>query len=149
MLLSERFKGRDLSPFYEQLRARGRELGIVFNTHTLLSNSRLALAASEYARDVNHYETFHENMFQAYFTEGLDIGDPGVIASVAANSGIDGKEALAHVNEGRYAPRLAQAAREGRTLGLTGIPLFIVNNQYKITGAQPIDVFRNFLDKMK
>ncbi len=77
MLLSERFKGYDLSSFYNQLRERGKEVGVVFGTHTLLSNSRLALMASEYARDKNRYDSFHENIFHAYFTEGLDIGKAG------------------------------------------------------------------------
>jgi predicted DsbA family dithiol-disulfide isomerase len=149
MLLSERFKGRDLSSFYEQLRARGREVGIVFNTHTLLSNSRLALQAGEYARDQGLYDAFHENMFHAYFTESLDIGNPDVIAAVAAKSGLNAKETLAAVKDGRYASRLVEASKEGQLLGLTGIPLFIVNNKYKIVGAQPIEVFRDFLSKIK
>ncbi len=149
MLLSERFKGRDLSSFYEQLRARGNEVGIVFNIHTLLSNSRLALMASEYARDMGKYDAFHENIFHAYFTESLDIGNPDVIAAVAAKSGLDAKETLAAVSDGRYASRLDEARREGQLLGLTGIPLFIINNQYKIVGAQPLEVFRDFFDKMK
>jgi predicted DsbA family dithiol-disulfide isomerase len=148
-LLSERFKGRDLSSFYEQLRARGKEAGIAFNTHTLLSNSRLALMASEYARDQGHHDSFHGNMFSAYFTEGQDIGHPDVIAAIAVKSGLDAKETLAAAKDGRYASRLDEAGREGQLLGLTGIPLFIVNNKYKIVGAQPIDVFRDFLDKMK
>jgi predicted DsbA family dithiol-disulfide isomerase len=149
MLLSERFKGRDLAPFYEQLRARGRETGVVFNMHTLLSNSRLALMASEYARDMDRHDAFHEQMFHAYFTEGLDIGNPDVIAAIAEKSGLEAKETLAAANDGRYAARLEEAGREGQLIGLTGIPLFIVNNQYKIVGAQPIEVFRDFLDKMK
>ncbi len=149
MLLSERFKGRDLSQFYEQLKARGKEVGVVFNTHTLLSNSRLALLASEYARDIGRYEAFHENIFHAYFTESLDIGHPDVLAAIAAKSGLDTKEMLAAVNDGRYASRLDEIAREGRLIGLTGVPLFIVNNQYKIVGAQPIEVFRNLLEKLK
>jgi len=149
MLLAERFKGRDLTPFYEQLNNRGKELSIVFNTHKLLSNSRLALMASEYARDAGAYEAFHENMFHAYFTEGLDIGNREVIASVAAKSGLDGKEMLAAAGDGRYESRLDDARREGESLGLTGIPLFIVNNKYKIVGAQPLGVFREFLDKVK
>lgn len=149
MLLSERFKGRDLSRFYEQLKARGKEVGVVFNTHTLLSNSRLALMASEYARDAGAYEAFHENMFHAYFTEGLDIGSMDVIAAVAAKSGMAGKELLAAASDGRYKLRLEEAAKEGRLIGLTGIPLFIVNNQHKIVGAQTIEVFRNLLNKLK
>jgi predicted DsbA family dithiol-disulfide isomerase len=149
VLLSERFKGRDLSSFYEQLRVRGNEVGIVFNVHTLLSNSRLALMASEYARDMNKYDAFHENIFHAYFTESLDIGHLDVIASVAAKSGLDATEMIIAVNDGRYASRLDESRREGQLLGLTGIPLFIINNQYKIVGAQSLEVFRDFFDKMK
>ncbi len=149
VLLSERFKGRDLSSFYEQLRMRGNDVGIVFNIHTLLSNSRKALMASEYARDMGRYEAFHENIFHAYFTESLDIGHLDVIASVAAKSGLDATEMLIAVNDGRYASRLDESRREGQLLGLTCIPLFIVNDQYKIVGAQPLEVFRDFFDKMK
>jgi len=149
MLLSERFKGYDLSSFYEQLRGRGKEVGVVFNTHTILSNSRLALMASEYARDMGKYDSFHENMFHAYFTEGLDIGKPDVIVAVAKKSGLDEKEIITFAHDGRYAPRLNEARKEGELLGLTGIPLFIINNKYQITGAQPIETFRNLLDRIK
>ncbi len=149
MPLAERFRGMNLAPFYANLRARGKELSIVFNEHTLLSNSRLALMASEYARDRGLYEAFHENMFLAYFTQSRDIGHPDVIGDVAAESGLDAKETLAAAEDGRYASRLADASKEGRLLGLTGIPLFIVNNKYQITGAQPLDVFRDFLNKLK
>lgn len=149
MLLSGRFKGRDLAPFYAGLKSRGNELGIVFNEHTILSNSRLALLASEYARDKGKHDVFHENMFRAYLNRAQDIGCPEVIGAVAAQSGLDERETLAAVKDGRYAPRLAEAAKEGRLLGLTGIPLFIVNNHYQITGAQPIESFRKFLDKLE
>ena len=149
MLLSERFKGYDLSSFYDQLRTRGKEVGVVFGTHTHLSNSRSALMASEYARDQGRYDAFHENMFHAYFTEGLDIGKQDVIASVAKKSGLDENAILDTINDGRYASRLNEARKEGELLGLTGIPLFIIENKYQITGAQPIETFRNLLDKIK
>jgi predicted DsbA family dithiol-disulfide isomerase len=149
MLLSVRFKGYDLSSFYDQLRARGKEVGVVFGTHTLLSNSRLALMASEYARDKNRYDSFHENMFRAYFTEGLDIGDLKVIANVAKKSGLDEKETLSAARNGRYASRLDKARKEGELIGLTGVPLFIIDNKHKITGVQPIETFRELLDKIK
>ena len=149
MLLSERFKGYDLSSFYDQLRARGKEVGVVFGTHTLLSNSRLALIASEYARDQDRYDSFHENMFHAYFTEGLYIGKTDVIAAVAEKSGLAEKETLSAVRDGRYASRLNETRKEGQLIGLTGIPLFVIENKYQITGAQPIETFRDLLDKIK
>ena len=146
ILLSERFKGYDLSSFYDQLRVRGKELGLAFGSHTLLSNSRLALMASEFARDQGLYESFHENMFHAYFTEALDIGNPDVIAAVAGKSGLKEEETLNAFRNGTYASRLNEARKEGQFIGLTGVPLFIIDNQYKIVGAQPITVFRDLLD---
>ena len=123
-------------------------MGVVFGTHTLLSNSRLALMASEYARDQGRYDSFHENMFRAYFTEGLDIGKTDVIAAVAGKSGLDEKDTLSAVRDGRYASRLNEARKEGELRGLTGIPLFIIENKYQIVGAQPIETFRDLLDKI-
>ena len=147
VLLSERFKGRDLSSFYEQLRARGLEVGVVFSNLKLLSHSRFALMASEFARDQGMYDSFHENMFHAYFTEGLDIGNPDIIAAVAGKSGLNEKKTRSAVMDGRYNSRLDAARKEGQLLGLTGIPLFIVEKRYKIVGAQPIEVFRDILKK--
>ncbi len=149
MLLSERFKGLDLSSFYENLKQRGKEVGVVFGAQTHLSNSRPALMASEYARDMGHYDSFHENMFHAFFTEGLDIGNLNVIAAVAKKSGLDEKDMLKAVSDDRYAARLDEARKGGELLGLTGIPLFIIDNKYQITGAQPIETFCDLLDKIK
>ena len=87
------------------------------------------------------YPAFHENIFHAYFTEGLDIGSHDIIAAVAEKSGLDGKDTLKAVAEGRYADRLEKARREGGSIGLTGVPTLIVNKKYKVVGAQPIEVF--------
>jgi len=149
VLLAERFKGYDLSSFHEHLRIRGLEVGVVFGNRTLLSNSRSALMAAEYARDLGRYDTFHENMFHAYFTSGLDIGNPDVIADIARESGLNEKATLSAVRDGRYLSRLDEARDQGQLLGLTGIPLFIVENKYQIVGAQPMEAFRDLLDKMK
>jgi predicted DsbA family dithiol-disulfide isomerase len=149
MLLSERFRGYDLSSFFDQLRAQGKNVGVVFGNPKILSNSRLALMASEYARDMGHYESFHENMFHAFFTEGLDIGRLDVIADVAGKSGLVEKETLNAVRDECYASRLNETRKEGELIGLTGVPLFVIENKYQITGAQPIETFRHYLDKIK
>ena len=147
MLLSERFKGYDLSSFYDQLRAQGKAVSVEFGNVKVLSNSRLALMASEYARDLDRYDSFHENIFHAYFTEGLDIGKLDVIADVAGKSGLDEKATLNAVRDDRYASRLNETRKEGSLIGLTGVPLFVIENKYKIVGAQPIEKFRDLLDK--
>ena len=141
-MLSDRFKGRDMSGFYEQLSRRGKEVGVIFGKRTILSNSRLALEVSEYARDMGKYATFHENVFHAYFTEGLDIGILDVLAAIAKKSGLDNADMLKSLKKGRYRERLAQSQEEARKINLTGVPAFIINAKHKIVGAQPIDSFR-------
>ena len=126
---------------YDHLRQRGKEFGIFFGNRTLLSNSRLALEASEYARDMGKYESLHETMFRHYFTEAHDIGSLEVIKSVAAESGLDAEELANVLKERRYKSRLAEARKAGEKIKLTGVPTFIINNKYKIVGAQPLEVF--------
>lgn len=124
-------------------------MGIIFSNPKILSNSRKALMASEFARDQGRFEYFHENIFQAYFTECLDIGRLDVIVSVARKSGLDEKETINAICDGRYAERLDKAKSEGQLIELTGIPLFIIEQKYKIVGAQPIEKFREFLNRIK
>ena len=132
-----------MSGFYDQLRRRGKKAGIVFGNRAILSNSRLALEASEYARDMGKYDAFHENIFYAYFTEALDIGIIDTIAAVAKKSGLDDTEMRKSLKDGRYSKRLEQARKEAQAINLTGVPTFIINAKHKIVGAQPIGVFRD------
>ena len=148
ILLAERFKGHDIARMYEPLRERGKEFGIVFGYYTLLSNSRLALEASEYARDMGKYEIFHGHIFHAYFTEALDIGSLEVLATIAARCDLDAGEMMKALAEKRYSPRLAQAREEGKKINLTGVPTFIINEQHTIVGAQSVKVFQSLLRKI-
>jgi predicted DsbA family dithiol-disulfide isomerase len=151
ILFSELYKGRDLSAFRGQLRERGREFGIVFGDRPLLSNSRMVLEASEFARDAGMYEKFHELVFHAYFTEGLNIGDFDVIAGLAEKSGLQraARDDLRKaIDTGRYKARLESGRKEGEEIGLTGVPTFILNGQFMIVGAQDPDVFRNAFKRL-
>ena len=87
--MSERFKGYDVTQMYDNLRRRGKEIGIVFGDRSVLSNSRLSLEASEYARDMGKHEQFHERIFHAYFTEAIDIGNTEKLCNIAAGCGLD------------------------------------------------------------
>lgn len=145
---AKRFPGGDVEKMYENIRRRGREFGIKFGPRLLLSNSRLSLEASEYARERDKYEAFHERMFYTYFTESKDIGNLEVLAEDARSCGLDWDELLKSLKERRYAGRLDEARKEARLIGLSGVPTFIINGSYKIVGAQQTGVFRNLLKKI-
>ena len=148
MLLSERFKGYDISRMFDSLRMRGKEFGIEFGNLSVLSNSRLSLEAGEYARDKGKFEQFHEKIFHAYFTESIDIGNSRELCSAAAECGFDPVDMMQALKDGRYRPRLDDAREQGLKIQLTGVPTFIINDSHKIVGAQPVTVFTDILDKI-
>jgi len=133
---------------FNDLRQRGKEFGIVFGDLSVLSNSRLSLEASEYARDMGKHEQFHEKIFHAYFTKTIDIGNAEKLCDIAAGCGLEPVEMMHALKDGRYKLRLDEAKKEGLKLQLTGVPTFIINDKHKIVGAQPIKAFTDILDKI-
>ena len=115
----------------------------------LLSNSRFALEASEYARDLGRFDSFHEKLFRAYFTALLDIGRLDVLSGVAEESGVDVDSMRQALKERRYAPRLAEVREEAERCFVSGVPTFVVNGRHQIIGAQPLDVFENLFRKLE
>jgi len=148
VLLAERFKGYDISQMFDNLRLRGKDFGIVFGDLTVLSNSRLSLEASEYARDMGKYNQFHDQIFHAYFTEAMDIGNAGILRKIALECGLDPVDMMQTHKNVCYKLRLDDAKKEGLKIQLTGVPTFMINNKHKIFGAQPIKAFTDILDKI-
>lgn len=149
VLLSEYFRGMDIGGMHDNLRRAGAAYGIEFGEMTMLANSHLAIAASEYARDHGKFEAFHEKVLHAYFTEARDIGDIGVLLEIATAVGLDRGELQTALETGRYEERLEQAQQEAMRYQVTGTPCFIINNRYKVSGAQPLDVFQNALRRIE
>lgn len=148
MPYAKRFPGADVEKMYENIRRRGDEFGIKFGPRLLLSNSRMSLEASEYARDMGKYELFHERMFYTYFTESKDIGSLEVLTESARVCGLDADELLQALKERRYAHRLEEPRREAEKINLTGVPTFIINGRTKVVGAQQIAVFKDLFKKI-
>ncbi len=130
---------------YTSLDKAGGPFGIRFGERTFLSNSRPALEASEYARDKGSYDSFHERLFRAYFTDLLDIGDVAILCNLAQEEGLDPGELSQCLRDGIYSPRIEEAMREAALYGITAVPTFIVNDTHKIVGAHPVESFRRQL----
>jgi len=146
--LAVRLPGIDWEGMYQNLRLSGAQYGITFGDVKLLSNSRLSLEAGEYARDHGRFHEFHEEIFRAYFTEVKDIGRMDVILDSARSVGLDAEALQAALKKCCYRDRLQAAQQESERYGISGVPAFIIEEQYKIVGAQPLEVFRETLQKV-
>ena len=146
--LAERFSETGLMRMFENLRNRGNELGITFSPLSKLSNSRMVLEASEFARDMGKYDLFHEQVFHAYFTELKDIGNIDTINEIALSCGLNIDEMGHALMEHRYAGRLVETREEARRINLSGVPTFLINDHHKLVGAQPAQVFKDLFKEI-
>lgn len=142
LLLSEKFKGMDTEGMFANLRRSGAPYGIDFGSLKVLSNSRKALEAGEFARDHGKFEEFHELIFHAYFTETRDIGEVELLVELAQKAGLDTDELRAALEDGRYMPRLESTLEMAHHYGINSTPTFVINNKYALVGAQPLDRMR-------
>lgn len=145
VLLKDCFPGMDTAAFFERLNGRGKEMGIKFGPQTRLSNSRMAMEAGEFARDHDKYDSFHEAMFKAFFTDCKDIGNRNVILDVAHESGLDTNKLITAIESGIYRSRLEETTRKARENFINAAPTFIIEGYGTLTGAQPMETFRTIM----
>ncbi len=88
-----------------------------------------------------------EFLFDAYFVRGLDIGDRGVLATIAAEAGLDRDEALKFLESGELADRVRREIETAQELGIQGVPFFIFGGRYAVSGAEAPEVIADAMDK--
>jgi predicted DsbA family dithiol-disulfide isomerase len=131
---------------WTRIQAMAEEAGLAMEPPELLTNSRPALEAAEFAAEVGKGEAFEERVYRAYFTEGLNIGQPGVVADLAADVGIARDELSGAIASNRYAMRIKNNAMIAHNRNVDGVPTFFIG-EYPLVGAQGADVMRQILDR--
>ena len=146
---TELFPGVDIKERYSGLNKSGEPFGCRFGERTFLSNSKPALEASEYARDEGKFDLFHEQVFHAYFTDVLDIGDTKILLKIAGEVGLDPEELKRGLNDGRYQTRLEEGMKQAARYGISAVPTFIINEAHRIVGAPPLGSFKDQLSRIQ
>ncbi len=88
-----------------------------------------------------------EALFDAYFVRGLDIGDRGVLADIAAEAGLDREDVLEFLDSGELADRVRREIETAQQLGIQGVPFFIFGGKYAVSGAEAPEVIADAMDK--
>jgi predicted DsbA family dithiol-disulfide isomerase len=120
--------------------------GVAMKPPELLTNSRLALEAAEFAAELGKGEAFEERVYRAYFNDGLNIGRQGVLAELAADVGIDREDLNVALESNRYTLRLKNNAMIAHKRNVDGVPTFFVG-EYPLVGAQGEDVMRQIIGR--
>jgi predicted DsbA family dithiol-disulfide isomerase len=129
----------------EMAAASGRQ--IVLNSEWM-PNSRLALEASEYAREQGQHQAFHRAVFQRFYGEGKALEDWKVLRDAALEVGLDPDAMQEATATGQYRAVVDEHIRRAYSLGITGVPAYILGDRYLIMGAQPYEVFRQVMAEL-
>jgi predicted DsbA family dithiol-disulfide isomerase len=131
----------------ERVIAIAAEEGLVFNMQdTKHANTLQAHRLIQLAKEKGMANEMEERLFKAYFTEGKNIGDLEVLKALGVEVGIEESE-LQHflAENAAYRDKVEVDLYEGRQVGVSAVPFFVVNETYAISGAQPVDLFKQAL----
>jgi predicted DsbA family dithiol-disulfide isomerase len=123
------------------------ELGPRIRLPPIIANSHLAHEAAELARERGKFPELHCRLFQAYFEQGLNIGDLPILVQLGVEVGLDPVVLEQAVSEHWYHSRLEQVVREKIWYGVYGTPTFVLG-RYKIVGPQRYDVFHELMRRV-
>jgi predicted DsbA family dithiol-disulfide isomerase len=133
---------------YGQVRDAGRSEAIPFAFDTIrrtpntVGSHRLIRFAGARGRQ----EETVEALFQAYFLRGEDIGDPAVLTAAATAAGLEAAEARAFLDSELEAQAVREEDEAARRAGLQGVPTFIVNGKFSLSGAHQPEVLTKLFE---
>ena len=87
-------------------------------------------------------------LFGAHFTDGSNISDNNVLADIAAEVGLNREEALAVLEDQRFAKEVRAEERYWQQQGIQSVPAMIFNERHLVSGAQGVDNYVNILQQL-
>jgi predicted DsbA family dithiol-disulfide isomerase len=148
-LARERLIAKYGVPFHEQLARRFEQEGLLYNPHPeLVPNTMRALQVNELARERGLHQPVHDRLMDAYWSEAQNIGDPEVIRALAIECGLDAVEVDDVLAGAPFRDRVQSSTTQAQSIGITGIPAYLLDSRLLVLGAQPRDVFERALSQL-
>jgi predicted DsbA family dithiol-disulfide isomerase len=98
-----------------------------------------------FAKARGREEAMLDRLYRAYFSEQRSVFDTDSLVELAKDAGLDASEAREVLNGDAYSEDVDADIKEARLLGVSGVPFFVIDDRYGVSGAQPVDVFRQVL----
>jgi predicted DsbA family dithiol-disulfide isomerase len=113
------------------------------NANTFDAHRLIHLAARHGLQDA-----MKESLMHAYWTEGLALWDTDALVNIAAQVGLDADEARTTLESDAYADEVRSDIQQAALYGITGVPFFVFDEKYGVSGAQPAETFGKVLEQV-
>lgn len=134
---------------FERIREMGAGEGLTFDFDAIevAPNTADAHRLVLWAEEQDAGDAMADTLFRAYFTDGKNVSDPDVLVECAAEAGLDTDAARTLLEGTDYAEDVRRSQQQAQRRGVTGVPCYVFDDQYAVTGAQPADVLTEAIDE--
>ncbi|MBL0009799.1 MAG: DsbA family oxidoreductase [Saprospiraceae bacterium] len=124
------------------------QVGLTYNfDKTIVANSFNAHRFAHFAKQFGKQDEAEEALFAAYFNEGKNLDDYAVLIELGKEIGLDPAALKTALESGAYADDVRTDILEAEQLGLRGVPFFVFDRKYGVSGAQDSKVFLETMEK--
>jgi len=124
------------------------QVGLVFNFDTsVLANSFDAHRFLHLAKKYHLQNEAEEKLFAAYFTDGKDFSDHETLQNIGISIGLNVEEIKQALNSNQFAQEVQNDILEAQQIGVRGVPFFVFNRKYAVSGAQETSIFLETIQK--
>jgi predicted DsbA family dithiol-disulfide isomerase len=133
----------------DQVTAMAREVGLAYNLDQAVpANTFSAHRLTHLAKKHGLQQEAEERLFSAYFIEGKNIQDTDTLVQLGLETGLPEAELRQVLASDAFAEAVRQDLYEARQIGVRGVPFFVLNQKYAVSGAQPSEVFLQALNQV-
>ncbi|MSR35485.1 MAG: DsbA family oxidoreductase [Gemmatimonadetes bacterium] len=133
----------------ERLSEAGRGEGVAYDfDRIVVANTFDAHRLIQLAKTEGKADEAEERLFRAYFGEGSSVADRSVLVELAGDIGLERARVAPALEGDDYADEVRADIAEARELGINGVPFFVIDGRYAVSGAQDAEVFANALEQV-
>ncbi|OGX78347.1 disulfide bond formation protein DsbA [Exiguobacterium sp. SH31] len=131
-----------------QVAAQAQSVGLDYDFDNMVVTGTLdSHRLTHYAKTVGKEKELSEALLKAYFVEAKHIGDHDVLVEIATSVGLDADAVKNVLASDVYTEDVRAEERRASDLGITGVPFFVFDGKYGVSGAQPTEAFTQVLEK--
>jgi len=125
-----------------------KSVGLHYNFEkTVVANTFRAHEFTHFAKSLGKQNEAEEALFYAYFIDGQNIDDIAILKQLAENLGLESDLLQEALENGTYKDAVSRDIYEARQVGVQGVPFFLIDGKYALSGAQESSTFLKALDK--
>ena len=144
------FPADQVAQMHANVAQMGKAAGVEMNfDRTYLVNSLKAHCVLKLAKERGLANEAQELLFYAYFTEGKDLGKVEELAEVVSELGITAAEIEAGLQDQQIMQQIEADIQEAQKIGVRGVPFFVFEDKYAVSGAQPVSSFKEVFEHIQ